>query len=1011
MPVFKPDMDNGLLRFGQRALTGEVARYVHSRLQNSVLMGYNPDKIEKRNERPAELSASGVLDQADKIFDVLNPVVNFMTANPLDLFKNKEYEEFHGLLSGDATHPGMGPQIDRSASGMFSSMANYYNAVRAKITNRYAGYESNLSAIDAKIAKLQKRIEDGSADPEYSKPQKIIGADGRWNQRYEPSQRDYDEYALEHLKRRRTTYEDNIKKLNMQFANILINFDSPSEYTKYIDATTAFSKPEKESNQTYSISMKRSEDGPELDLSTGAPTNTQRVNPDSAESLDWRSFNRNRKPDSVDDFDATKGYLFKVENDALSIAKDKADFALQEQKIFANHEKRRAYLNDMYDYKYFMTSYDNSGLAPFKDEIIKYYESNNGISKNPDVLGKTTHFIPSKYLAETYASAISTAKSTFSYQTKNENEYRTGTGEQVFNDPHLSNLFEIENTSSLIPDMRKNFVDAIVSSTDNGLKTARDRLMVMTGSSYGSAVNANEIFDISLAQSVGSKSYFNAITQIDDIYADASSDDIDMSNFGKNVLYQSALNYLTNLGTKPKRKVRENLYGIQKHLEGESDNPLGSGFTRIPNMYSFAWFKDSGDIETSDTRKNLLNILPDSGSPINKYPAVSVSKSATSLYQKEMNITGYEGQKDSEVVLKDQVNTIPAREKNKINIPVGFSFVNNTPDQTKGAKAVAIYGTDNKLDIKYVTANTDITSVNKDTASLTMDNLDAGNKIFTVNSGTGETERDKTASVSYYAKIKKSREVLDKPDNYDMTIKVAGTDGGVITTRRTNLGGILVSTGYAMDRVKSGRGNLFFEIPFQFNPEISGESRSANWNAVTAFGRTHEHFIYSNSGARSIQFKTSYAVVDSKEGEYKDKMGEAVSDTNVERNDMMDWAKGWTEDYVQMILNMYRSLTLPISAYSSVTPPIIMIDFGKYLGGYNRTADAYVNARWVVSEYSIDPNLDAGYTPNKTPRLYDVTLSLKEVYNGWHDLRDFYTLTKHLQHWEDGGLNEIHNPS
>jgi hypothetical protein len=88
-----------------------------------------------------------------------------------------------------------------------------------------------------------------------------------------------------------------------------------------------------------------------------------------------------------------------------------------------------------------------------------------------------------------------------------------------------------------------------------------------------------------------------------------------------------------------------------------------------------------------------------------------------------------------------------------------------------------------------------------------------------------------------------------------------------------------------------------------------------------------------------------------------------------------------------------------------------MIDFGKYLGGYNRTADTYVNARWVVSEYSIDPNLDAGYTLNKTPRLYDVTLSLKEVYNGWHDLRDFYTLTKHLQHWKNGGLAETHAPT
>jgi len=123
----------------------------------------------------------------------------------------------------------------------------------------------------------------------------------------------------------------------------------------------------------------------------------------------------------------------------------------------------------------------------------------------------------------------------------------------------------------------------------------------------------------------------------------------------------------------------------------------------------------------------------------------------------------------------------------------------------------------------------------------------------------------------------------------------------------------------------------------------------------------------------------------------------------------MGWANGWTEDYVQMVLNMYRSLTLPISAYSAVTPPVIMIDFGKYLGGYNRNdVDKYVNARWVVSEYSIDPNLDAGYTQSQTPRLYDITLSLKEVYNGWHDLRDFYTIVKHLPQFAAGGLSDSH---
>ena len=187
--------------------------------------------------------------------------------------------------------------------------------------------------------------------------------------------------------------------------------------------------------------------------------------------------------------------------------------------------------------------------------------------------------------------------------------------------------------------------------------------------------------------------------------------------------------------------------------------------------------------------------------------------------------------------------------------------------------------------------------------------------------------------------------------------------------------------------------NLMYSIPMQFNPEITGESRSANWSQHTAIGRTNEHFIWSNTAARTVQFKTSYAVIapgDDDPDWFKDD-----DNTNIIYNGNQ-WGDFWTEDNISDILTKFKGLLLP-EGYSDadidtnrldgnrLSPPIITIFFGdQSMTLWSDTAGGdKTYATWIATDLNLDPRLEVGYTNRRNPRMYDITMTLKEVAPSW----------------------------
>jgi hypothetical protein len=190
-------------------------------------------------------------------------------------------------------------------------------------------------------------------------------------------------------------------------------------------------------------------------------------------------------------------------------------------------------------------------------------------------------------------------------------------------------------------------------------------------------------------------------------------------------------------------------------------------------------------------------------------------------------------------------------------------------------------------------------------------------------------------------------------------------------------------------------------ITLQFNPEITGESRSANWNGITALGKNHETFYWSNTNAKTIQFKTTYAIMmpDEQTGDwvksppwFRDIYNEGNSEDKSRNqgggptayNKLYDqWGKKWTEPYVLNTLNKYERLMYgykkdKFKNGNRISPPFIQIKFGSYFQTSYSSIKSFEKAFWTVSDCSIDARQELGYTASRNNFIYDVTLTLKE---------------------------------
>jgi len=207
--------------------------------------------------------------------------------------------------------------------------------------------------------------------------------------------------------------------------------------------------------------------------------------------------------------------------------------------------------------------------------------------------------------------------------------------------------------------------------------------------------------------------------------------------------------------------------------------------------------------------------------------------------------------------------------------------------------------------------------------------------------------------------------------------------------------------------------NMLFTIPFQFNPELSGETRSAAWATHTAIGRTNEFLVWGNTSARSLQFKTTIAIIapesgkDSKTGSADISFKDTYNGSNGRMNPIYDgWGQSWNETNMYKVLNAYRGLVLPVD-YSTdradtssniISPPVLSFTFGEDITQTRYSGvEGLVKSKWIATDVNIDARIEAGYTAKRNPRVYDITMTLKEVYGNF---RSFQT---HKQLISSGG--------
>ena len=97
----------------------------------------------------------------------------------------------------------------------------------------------------------------------------------------------------------------------------------------------------------------------------------------------------------------------------------------------------------------------------------------------------------------------------------------------------------------------------------------------------------------------------------------------------------------------------------------------------------------------------------------------------------------------------------------------------------------------------------------------------------------------------------------------------------------------------------------------------------------------------------------------------------------------------WSPAYIHKIVEKYRSLVIPMDMSNPdlAVPPIIIIDFNnQFVRFTNHSKKTF--ARWIVEDVAIEPIIELGYTASKFPFGYEISLTLKEIFDDWGDYQD-----------------------
>lgn len=311
---------------------------------------------------------------------------------------------------------------------------------------------------------------------------------------------------------------------------------------------------------------------------------------------------------------------------------------------------------------------------------------------------------------------------------------------------------------------------------------------------------------------------------------------------------------------------------------------------------------------------------------------------------------------------------------------------------------------------------------------------DAGRLPKTSGEGTAETVTGRLVDVSEYKPIiitwrgKKLRgygflEIFHRGNDIDNI----GTVGDVhyqTRNRRTRTGN---STQSATVRIPA-------KIPFQFTPEIGGDSRTANWNAITILGRSSSLYSYTGTSNRKLNITLHYLATEPPDGGSQHRtetsgvsrtefVADAAADTvksAIKKNFLagsvqaasrlladnkyqgMEDLIGWDEDIVYWAVNTLRALVLPQYRENNSAPPVVRLVYGDYYKKRMSIKDRNGDVQLVdIDPLFIVDSAEASFAGMQNPETkryqkVQVSLSLIEIDEDIFTYESFYDLAGYI---------------
>lgn len=153
----------------------------------------------------------------------------------------------------------------------------------------------------------------------------------------------------------------------------------------------------------------------------------------------------------------------------------------------------------------------------------------------------------------------------------------------------------------------------------------------------------------------------------------------------------------------------------------------------------------------------------------------------------------------------------------------------------------------------------------------------------------------------------------------------------------------------ALDFSSTQRNNENFIIPFQFEPEISNDSKSADYSQVSTLGRSQSAQVYRKSTERTITLTLNYLVTGPSQDSEYERNAQGLS----YRSKSAQGMELWTEEYIYAyIIRNLRNLVLPNLRDDTrfrLAPPIVQV----WYGGIDPTTASSTG-------YETDPNNSRG---------------------------------------------------